>query len=271
MRFSTFFIPFLTVVAGICGFWLRMIELATVFNPYTGFPERDAPITLALIGLSALIIVIAIIFAIRITVKYTVGSDFDNAFGTDSFMYPVIYTAVGTVWIAATAIYFLGHYAMGTDEILVRLFAGASSLAALFIIIFAIEVYKNPRRKFISIFSVLPTMFMCVWLVLIYRENASNPVLLSYAYKILGIAFAATGCYFSSSFAIGKPVIGKAIVAYIAATYFLFVTIADDYPMSMKMILSAIAFMSLFNLGSLLRNLQKKSRNRKKKHKTIKA
>ena len=89
-------------------------------------------------------------------------------------------------------------------------------------------------------------------------DNASNPVLLSYAYKCLAFVFSSLGLYFCTGFAIGKPVVGKAIVSYTGATYFCMVTLADDYSMSLKMIIGAIAIMNLFNLGSLIRNLQRK-------------
>ena len=263
MRFFSFLLPFLSLGAGISGYYIRSIELATVFDPVTGLAQRDAFISMVLIGVSCFVFLVTIIFSIRASIRYTVAADYDNAFGTDSFTYPAIYTAIGTVWLVATLVYFFGYYVMGDDDLIIRIFSISSASAAIFLIIFSLEVYKNPRRKFLSFLSVIPTLFMCLWLILVYRDNASNPVLFSYAYKILAIVFAAMGCYFSSSFAIGKPVIGKAIVSYVGAIYFCVLTLADDYPMSMKFILSAIAFMSIFNLASLLWNLQKKSWIRK--------
>ena len=265
MRTSCVLVPIATLLAGILGYFFRMAELEIIFDSVTGLPERGAPITVVLIGLSVLLFVVFTIFAIRTSVKYTIGADYDNAFGTDTFAYPVVFTAVGTVWLIATFVYFLGILAAQNGEFSDRIFAIGSALAALALIIFAIEVYKNPRRKFLSLFSIMPSLFMCFWLIIIYRDNASNPVLLSYTYKVLAIVFSAAGCYFSSSFATGKPVIGKAIVSYSLAAYFCIITLADDYPMSMRLILGAIAFLNIFNLGSLLRNLQRKIKKKKRK------
>ena len=258
MRITSILIPFIVLIVGVAGFMMRMIELASAFDPVTGLPERDALITTILIGFSIIVFLVAIIFAISTTVRFKVSNDYDNAFGTDSFAYPAIYTAIGTIWLVATIVYFLELYSLGDIESLFQIFAIASSLSAISLIIFAIEVYKNPRRKFLSLLSIIPTLFMCYWLILIYRDNASNPVLLSYAYMCLAIVFSSIGLYFSSGFAIGKTVIGKAIVGYIGATYFCMVTLADDISMSLKLIIGAIAFMNLFNLSSLIRNLQRK-------------
>ena len=260
MRISSVVIPFIVFLAGIAGSFLRTTELAIIFDSYSGLPEHNAFITLVLMAFSSLFFFITILFSIRTTVKNAVSDDYDNAFGTDSFAHPATFMAISTVWLVATIVYFLERFSMVNTETIDYVFAGASSLSAVFLMIFAIEVYKNPRRKFLALLSVVPTLFMCFWLVLIYRDNASNPVLIEYAYFCLALVFSATGMYFSSGFAIGRPVIGKAIVSYTGAAYFCMVTLADNHSMSIKLIIGVIAFMNLFNLSSLLRNLQKKRR-----------
>jgi hypothetical protein len=258
MRISSFVIPFFVLLAGIIGFMLRLMELSQVFDAVTGFPERGAPISMALIGFSGLIVIAAIFFAIFVVVRNTAQIDFDNAFGTDTFLFPAIYIAVGTVWLVASIIYYFTHNAMEDARIVDLIFSILSSVSAISIIFFAVEAFKDPRRKVISTLSLISTLFMCFWLMIIYRENASNPILLSYAYICLSVVFVALGFYFSSSISFGKPIIGKPIVCYAAAAYFCIVTLADDHPMSIKLIIGALAFLSLFNLSCLVRNLQRK-------------
>ena len=237
---------------------MRIEELSVVFDATTGFPERNSTITLTLIALSIFVIFMVIIYAIIVAVKCNVASDFDYAFGTDSFIYPIIYIMGGIVWLVATIFFFISHNAMGNMEIFDVVFAIFSAISAISLMIFAVEVYKNPRRKFISMLSLMPTLFACFWLILIYRENASNPVLLDYAYACLAMIFAALGFYFTSAFAFGKPAKIKPIVCYSAAIYFSSVTIVDDFPMSIKLIIGSIIILNIFNLSALLRNLQKK-------------
>jgi len=258
MRITSFFIPVIVFIVGVLGFALRLTELASVFDPVSGLPERNALITLVLIGFSTLIFLVAFIFAVSTSVRYVVSADYDDAFGTDSFAYPAIYTALCTIWLVATVVYFLELFSLGDMALIDKVFTIASSLSAIFLMIFAIEVYKNPRRKFLALLSIVPTLFMCFWLILIYMDNASNPVLLGYAYKCLAFVFCSLGLYFSTGFSIGKPVIGKAILSYTGATYFCMITLADDYSLSIKLIIGTIAIMNLFNLGSLIRNLQRK-------------
>ena len=261
MRISSFFIPLFVLLAGLAGALLRIEELSVVFDAVTGFPERNSTITLALVALSIFVIFVVIIYAVIAAVKCNVASDFDNAFGTDSFIYPTIYIVGGIVWLGATIVFFINLNVMSGIETLDVVFTVFSAMSAISIMIFAVEVYKNPRRKLISMLSLMPTLFTCFWLVLIYRDNASNPVLLDYAYACLAMIFAALGFYFTSAFAFGKPAKIKPIVCYSAAIYFSFVKIVDDFPMSIKLIIGTIILLNFFNLSALLRNLQKKIKN----------
>ena len=258
MRISSFFIPFFALLAGIGGFFLRMSELMNVFDRVTELPERGAALSAVLAGVSAAVVVAAVIFALRTSLRYTAQYGFDDAFGTDSYAYPIAFTAIGVVWLVATIIHFLNLNSEGAVTRADLIFAVMSALSAVSLVFFTIEMYKNPRRKSTFVLSLVPTLFLCFWLILLYRENASNPVLLSYAYKCLAIMSAALGFYFSSSFVFGKPAVGKAIVSYVASIYFGCVTLADNHPMGIILIFSAIVVMNILYLSMLIRNLSKK-------------
>ena len=184
--------------------------------------------------------------------------EYDNAFGTDSFVFPVVYIGVGTVWIVSMVVHYITIFAMRQPERPDIIFMAISVVSAFFMAIFAIEMYKYPRRGFISALSITPVLFMCTWLFLIYRDNASNPILLSYVYMCLAIMFSALGFYINSCFAFGRSAIGKGVVFYSAAAFFCIVVLADDISMSFKLFFGAVAFLNLFNLSALLRNLQRK-------------
>ena len=250
--------PVLAIFAGITGFFLRNTEIISVFDNATGLPERNAAVTLVLIVFTCVFMVAAIVFAVRTSMKYSALGRFDNAFGTDGFAYPVAVTVISVVWFVATVIRYLTLNSSGDVPATELIFAILSALSAISSAFFAIEMYKNPRRKTVFALSIVPTLFMCFWLIMLYRENASNHVLLSYAYKCLAIMSATLGFYFTSGFVYGKSPVGKAIISYCASVYFCLVTLADDNPVPIKLIFGAIAAVNVIYSSMLVRNLQSK-------------
>jgi len=250
--------PFFAALAGVVGFFLRLTELMNVFDPRTGLPERGATITYALMAFSALFLIFVLIFAIRASVKHKAPNGFENAFGTDPLSYPFVFSAIGVVWFGATVKYFFDMNA--SDSMLTTdvYFSVLSALSAISIAFFAIEMYQDSRRKTRFALSVVPTIFMCFWLIVMYRQNASNPILLSYAYQCLAIIASALGFYLTSGFIYNKPAPGKAIFFYFAAVYFCFITLADDHSIAIKIIFATIIAVNLVNASMLIRNLRRK-------------
>ena len=256
MRISAVFVPFFALLAGAGGFYLRLTELLNVFNRRTGLPERGASITITLIALSAVFLLFAFLFSLRAAAKHTAPRGFENAFGTDPLSYPVAFSLVGIVWLGATIRHIIELSESGMFPRIQLYFLILSALSALSVAVFAIEMYQDPRRKIIFALSIVPTLFMCFWLILVYRQNATNPVLLSYCYQCLAIIAAALGFYFTSGFVYQKPAPGKAIFTYLAAIYFCFITLADDHALSIKIILAAIITLNVLNASMLIRNLK---------------
>jgi len=258
MRISAFFVPFLAVLAGVGGLYLRLSEHSNVFNAVTGLPERNAATTFALIILSVVSILGITLFAVRVAAKHKALPGFESAFGTDPFAYPVIFIAIGIVWLVGTFLYYIALNTQGDITMIDVFFIVFSSLSAISVSFFAIEMYQDSRRNAPYALSVVPTVFMCFWLIFVYRQNASNPVLLSYIYQCLAIIASALSFYFTSGFLYGKPAPGKAVVSYYAAIYFCFVTLADGHPLGIILVFCALIAANLVHSTMFLWNLQSK-------------
>jgi len=256
LRISSVFIPFFALLAGAGGFYLRLTELLTVFDRRTGLAERGAGVTIALICLTAVFVLLAFVFALRAAVKHKAPEGFENAFGTGALAYPFIFALIGIVWLGATVKQFIDLNALDSYPAIQTYFLILSAISAISVTLFAIEMYRDPRRKVIFTLSIVPTIFMCFWLILLYRQNATNPVLLSYAYQCLAVIAAALGFYFTSGFVYNKPAPGKAIFTYLAAIYFCFVTLADDNSLGIKLIFAAIITANVIFASMLIRNLK---------------
>lgn len=247
--------PFFTLVAGATGFYLRLVELMDVFDE-NGLPQRGAGITYALIAVSVAVLVVITIFSIFAVAKHKAPVGFENAFGTDPLAYPISFSLIGIVWFVATIMRFIELRAVQPLPTIELIFMILSALSAISITLFAIEMYQNPRSKTKFALSLMPSLFMCFWLIFLYRQNASNPVLLSYCYEVLAIITAALGFYFTSGFVYNKSAPGKAIFSYSAAIYFCFVTLADKNPISIKLIIGAMIGLNVVHVSMLIRNLK---------------
>ena len=258
MRRSAFFVSLFVVLAGIGGFFLRTSELLNVFDPLTGLPARNAATTLWLIIFSAAVVAVMVAFAISVAVRYKALPGFESAFGTDPLAYPIIFFFIGIAWLAGTYFYFMevnSQRAITASDIY---FIVLSALSAISITLFAIEMYQDSRRKTPYLLSVLPTVFMCFWLIFMYRQNATNPILISYIYQCLAIVATALSFYFTSGFLYGKPAPGKSLAAYYAAIYFCIVPLADGHSLGVTLIFCALIAANLVYSTLLLRNLQRK-------------
>jgi len=257
VRIAAFFMPFFAFLVGAVGFYIRRLELQTVFDS-AGLPERGAVLTYALIALAVVFFVFSLIFSIIVAARHSALKGFENAFGTDSLAYPFSFGLIGLIWLAVTFMYFLENRAGGHLTLLTIYFSIFSALSAISASFFAVEMFNDPSRKSVFALSVIPTLFLCFWLVLVYRDNASNPILLSYGYQILAIIASALAFYFTSGFVYGKPAPGKTVFFYLMAIFFCFITIADGHNIMIRAIFGSILLMNLLYLYKLVRNLRRK-------------
>lgn len=258
MRVSAIIMPFFTLLAGAAGFYLRQTELWNVFDRYTGLPQRWSGITLGLIALCAAFLLIALLFSIGVGMKYRSPAGFENAYGTDPLTYPFAFCVIGIVWLGATVKQFVDLNAIGSMPNSELYFSILSALAAISLAFFAVEMYQDPRRKIIFSLSVVPTLFMCFWLILVYKQNAANPVLLSYCYQCLAIIASTLGFYFTSGFVYNKPAPGKTVFFYFASIFFCFVTLADGHSLTTSLIFVALIAVNITYSSMLIRNLRLK-------------
>ena len=260
MRIASFFMPLFALLSGAVGYYMRLSELMNVFDERTGLALRGARESYILIAVSAGFLILTTLFSIRVAVKRQAPRGFENAFGTDPVTYPLVFCVIGVVWLGATVKHFLNLYATGSLPMTEIYFLVLSALAAISVAYFAIEMYQDPRRKMVFALSIVPTLFMCFWLIILYRQNATNPVLLSYVYQCLAIIASALAFYFTSGFVYGKPAPGKTVFSYFAAIYFCFVTLADGHTTEIKLIFASLIAVNVLYSSKLLRNTRLKAK-----------
>jgi len=251
--------PLAALLFGIVGYNLRVLEHRDVFDSVTGLPMRGAMTTQMLFALTALFIVVTFLFVLFAILRNNSSRKFGLAYGTDKLYYPFVVTVFGIAWAVGTLLYFFElnsrYDALGVLDII---FLISSGISACSVTVFAYEIFGETERKTPYRLSVIPILFMCFWLVLVYRDNASNPVLLGYVYLILAVVFATLSFYCMACSVYGKSVPGKAIISYFSTIYFCMITLADGHSVGINIILVAIIALCLFYAWKLIGHMEKK-------------
>jgi len=258
MRKSAVVIPVFALLAGVIGFLLRKMEVNTMFEAATGFAKRGSVVSSLLIALAAVVIVLSLLCGVVISRKMKAEADYCRAFEPGGFVYLALSFVLSAAWLAAVVWITFNGIAGGTVTALVIIYAFLGVLTAVSMIFMARGAYKGRGGGELMLFSTIPPLFFCFWLILVYKNNVANPVILRFAYQCLALAAAALGAYFSAGFVFGKAAAGKTLFSFLVTIFFSAVVLADDIPTPEKIIYAVMLLGSFINAVALLRNLRGK-------------
>ena len=258
MRKSAVIMPLVALLAGVLGMFVRRRELATVFDSATGLAESYAPSSVLLISLSAVIIMLSVVIAVVVSGRSKAERDYTRAFEPDSFLYVGASFVFGVGWLAAVVLQFIRLRSVGIMTIIDWFFMLLAAIAAVSVIILAIGAYTRRRGSGMIVFSIIPSLFFCYWLIILYKDNATNPVLLDYCYQSLAIAAAALSFYFAAGYAFKKAAVGWTLFSYLITIFFCVVVLADSVGLPIRLMFGIIAVVSALNANAFVRNLKDK-------------
>lgn len=268
MRKSAVVIPLAALLAGAIGFIIRQMEVNTGFDSATGFAKRDFQVTNILIGLSVLVIVLAAVFALLASRKYKAENDYTKAFAPKGFVYIALSFILGIGWLAADVLYFIEKRAAALSDamalpapgvnVIDYIFVFLAAVTAVSLLLMARSAYRGHGGSELIAFSVAPSIFFCFWLIILYKDNAANPVLLSYCYQCLAIAAATLSAYFSAGFVFKKSVTGKTLFSFLLTIFFCAVVLADHVILPIKLFFGVTMLFQLMNTVVFIRNLKRK-------------
>jgi hypothetical protein len=255
MRKSVPWILILTVIAGICGFFLRKAELMTIFDETTGLALQWAPISMALGA-------VCVLFAVLLLLLLT---SFDNRLFPKSCEQAFSFQSSGVIALFFTLflimIYGAGHLLSGylcvgyfpTSEMVLAVLSVASSLCML---LSMLSIRRGKAGGDVAFYTVVPIAFYCFWLIWSYKYRAADPVLLDYIYELLAIVCSVLGAYFFSSFAFGRPKPKKLLFFSCAAAFLCITTLADAHPLPILLFFAVTAVVMLTNTVLLTKNVE---------------
>jgi hypothetical protein len=248
------------LVLSAAGFIIRRAQLATGYEP-SGLPVRGAAVSTAMTALTAVVIIAALAAAIIVKIRSKPIPGYKNAFADVGLSYFLLILLVGVAWIVASALHYMSLRAAAPVPTVDAVFCILSALSALSVILLAYSSYTGRKFGMSLIFTIVPELFFCLWLVLLYRANQTNPVLSKYVYECLAIASSTISFYSVTAYAYGKTVPGLAIFGFSTSIFFCGATLSDNLATPLKIIFAAVLVCQTANLARFTRNLQSSSEN----------
>lgn len=234
--------------AGAVGFVLRRIEVRTALHGGVGIAEENLPVTAILAALSVATVLFSVAFAVLIIKRSgKSGSIYGEAPGA-------IVTLFGAVLIAFGA----GMYYFENKENLTPTAVVFSILA----LICAASFWFTARPSdddggLAKIMCVVPSVFCCLWLVLVYKENSMEPQMIKYVYKCLALAALTMSFYYSSGYFYDRKKPASVTVAGILAIYFSILVLAETSEIWNVLMIAGLALTACVGLVRIVDSVEK--------------
>jgi len=256
MRKNISFIPIFALLAGAVGFFLRGKELSTAIDPLTGLAERWSKFTIMLILLTVVAAVIFVLYGVVKMRGREVSPSYNTAFSAIGVIALFFAVIGGAAFVVGGALYYMDArlFRAGITDFVFALFAVISGVCQ---ISMAFGAYKKRDKNTSHVAAVVTPLFLCLWLIIAYKDNATDPELLKYCGMCMALISAILSFYFSAGFAFNN---GKAIgtvVFNLLAVYMCTVAMADFTALSLRLILVGVIVISGVNVSSLVGNSRK--------------
>jgi hypothetical protein len=180
------------ILMGLAGGAVRALELRYVYDAALGLPKPWHPITLALIALTAVAAAASFLLALK------------NNFNADTrgggFAGARLSLVLAALILACASI---ADVAGSDDWTLSRLvLSGLGLLAALLLVLMTKNTYAKMTN---GMFSTVTVFWASFWFLLMFANNAGNPVIGTFWYEFMGVLFSLLSFYFFSGFHFNRP------------------------------------------------------------------
>ena len=215
-------------VFGALTVMLRWLQVQMIFDEETGLPTLHAPITTMLVA--ALLIVAAALWWLSGRMK----TDCAPAEPEDALALPHRETGWILTAVAALAAFGSVYLFFKEEDTLMK----AAALLGLLSAPVLAMLPQLPRwGGFGAALSVLPVLFFCLWLVVFYKQNASNPILWSYGMEILAIAMCLLAVFRLSAYLFYRAKPRQTIFACMLALVTSLATLTDSASLGARAVL----------------------------------
>lgn len=219
-------LPILALLGGVLGSVFRQKQLETGMEAETGLPIPGNIYSILLILLTLILAAMLMVFLRKLRLSQFRGG---LELGLPTVVYPVV-TSLGSLALFASGVIGLVGYFVTSpgEDMLKNLFLSAFALVcALATGIFSLGVYRQRSLRRHGVAAIIPVFFTCLWLIVDYRDQSSNPVILSYVYETFALICGILGFYYASGFVFNRYSPSKAVFFQLMCVYFLIVCVAE--------------------------------------------
>ncbi|NLB28650.1 MAG: hypothetical protein GX823_00245 [Clostridiales bacterium] len=250
----------LTLLAGTFGFILRHLYMTRAIEPDTGLPALNSPALIALVIYTVFIIVLAFVLAYIARRFFDVKEKYREVIAPVNVFYICCMVAVYVLLLASGVIKTVLAVSAETTDHVLLIRAIMMVLTGLSLFGLAYETTNKKDYRGSLVFSIVPEIAITFWLLIYYRANQTNPVLLDYMFVALALAATAFGFYFTAGYVYGRRAPLRFIFSYSTAIYFLITALAGDLSLADKLAFIGLAVFFMINLSQFVGNLLQKNR-----------
>ena len=217
MRRFGFVMPGMALALGAAGYVCRGRELAAAQSGVIG---TETTVMLALSVAAGIVFLIASVLCAR---RFATKENFSKAFGGTSVQLTLVQMLLGAVFMLVGVLCTVSPDLFEGYSVSVQRIFGALGVASgAAVAMLALHAYKGSRKSgWVGLFSVIPALFLCMWIVIVYRSNATNPDISSFGYDCLAIAAAAFAFYYWAGYVYGRRGLFRTLFSALAAIYLL--------------------------------------------------
>ncbi len=259
-----YLIPAVAILLGIVGFSLRRVALLTAFETDTGLAITSAPALLVLkLFTFATIILLAGIAALvshGCNPQEVSTSSSSTAVMVSNVLAGLSYLVSGILVIPDFAARFAVLRVSGKSglaELTLLLLGGAMVLGGVGMLVTGVREYRGLKTGDYSICAMLPALCCCVWLIRIYHEQASDPVMENYFWNLLAVIVSMLAWYFMAgySFSISRPF--RTLLFSLLAVAGCMTAMADSHTVYSYLMLASTALVMAVHSGIIAESMLK--------------
>lgn len=247
---KVFLLPFLAVIGGVGGFFLRRWELSTAFEP-SGLVTPWTPASVLLIVLS-MVLALVVAFLCR-KPKNELKTYGDAFFAPGNWLYLVILALASACLLVAAFVGFRSEMTAFPRNTLHLLLWMLCVIAFFCILNIALSNFRSISRKY-NVTLLIPAYAFCLWLVSAYQQHAADPVVLDYVYELFAIICSLLGLYFAAAFSFAKAKVWRCAFFSLMGIYFSIVTLADSHHRATQLMYLFAILYQLATVTVLLKN-----------------
>ena len=245
-------LPALLTLAGGGGGWLlRRWELASAFDA-DGLPIPGAPASICLILLS---VCLALVLALLCLRPKPVQKDLGPGICAGKNWAYLVFCALAAAHLLIAALNGIrNEWASGVPRVLYMLLWALCIFSFFCVLSAALTAFRGKSRKYNAVL-LAPAYTFCVWLVVVYQQQSSEPVVLVYVYELLAIICALIAFYFAAGLSFGSPRPRLYVLFALLSIYFGMVTLADGHDLNTQLLLYFSMLYHMANTAVLLRRM----------------